>query len=332
MFKDNEITDLLIVSNGRLGPSAQSYVDAIPQLSHQTYDDLRNSLIDFRSYLAGYKDKFINDDVFHYYVDLKGRMWSSPNTGTPSDARKAGDDLLSLILAEMRNPSLPLVVLGAYGVGKTTLAKKLFLELMGAWERNPAEPIPIYISLDRMMREQSLDGLLGAMFTSTAPSPGYSFDLFCTMNEKGHVVPILDGLDEMRHKLSWDAFQYNLEQISILTSRNPRSVLLGRPSAFMDQQEYDWAIHGKSTRPSVFSLRPRTSYREAFIDPLSPEQIAVVINTFCWWRYPAPSQIARRATAVLADEKDTKIHDLARRPVQLMIAVGPIRWTGIRVS
>jgi hypothetical protein len=161
LFAPTTITDLLIVSNGRLAPSAQSYVDSVPNLSYQTFIDLRNSLIDLNSYLYGFKERFMSDTTFNYYIDMEATRLEDDATPRPSrDAR-------SLLLARITEAKKPIIVFGAYGIGKTTLAKKLFLDLLLSREADERRPTPIYFSLDRMTMEQSLEGLLGQQCLAT---------------------------------------------------------------------------------------------------------------------------------------------------------------------
>jgi NACHT domain/Restriction endonuclease len=318
-FRANDITDLLIISNGQLAPSAQSYIDSIPQLSHMSIAELRNSLIDLRGYLGGLKTRFLAEDVLKYYVESHGYR-RDPKTGaitqTPNDTDK---NLIALVHRHFAQPSLPLVVLGEYGLGKTTLAKQLFLSLLATWESDPASPIPIYISLDRMMREQSLEGLLGTIFTSVAPSEGYNFDLFRSLSDLGHLALIFDGIDEMRHKLSWEEFEYNLDQLALLTARNSRSILLGRPTAFMDQREYEAALYARPLHRPTFEIRSRVRYQEIFIDPFTQNQIELFVTKFCAWKYQGQPQLTKRILTLLAKRENARINDITKRPVQLMM-------------
>lgn len=319
LFKSGEITDLLIVANAELGPSARSYVEELPHVSYMTEEGLRNSIIDFRGYLAGLKARFTSNPVYNYFVEPHGGVLKRPGEfveSTPSDDHP---HLRSLILQRLEAANHPLVVLGAYGIGKTTLAETLFLDLIRQWERQPNSPIPIYISLDQMRKEQTLEGLLGALFTSTAPAPGYNFDLFRRMNSLGHFTIILDGLDEMRHKLSREEFLFNVDQLAILSDANPRTVLLGRPSAFMGEDEYEYVVHGRTLRPTGFILGRHKAYEELYVAELTLEQVEAFATAFCRWRYPKEPRTTHKVMAMLARHENRILADVARRPVQLMM-------------
>ncbi len=136
------LTDLLIVSNNRLAPSAQSYVDSHSQLSFQTEGDLRNSIIDFRPYLVGLRARFQAEDVRHYYLPPQGKLLDPQGQDVLVTGKGDWTDLEELILDRLDREDGPLVVLGAYGIGKSTLARALFLKLHDRWQREPAQAYP----------------------------------------------------------------------------------------------------------------------------------------------------------------------------------------------
>lgn len=318
LFRTNEITDLLVVSNKRLSPGAQSYLDAIPELSYQTESDLRNSIINFGSYLTGLKSRFEADPVRNYYISPQGSLLDQEGKVISHTPAAACADLHDLLISMLDQRKGPLAVLGAYGIGKTTLARQLFLTLLNRWERDPGHPIPIYISLDQMQREQSLEGMLGSIFTSISPAAGYNFDIFCSLNEQGHLVLLLDGIDEMRHKLNKEEFLYNVDQLALLSNANRRTVLLGRPSAFMDEEEYHYVVHGKPLSETV-SLSQRGGFSELQISMLSSGQIAAFVDRFCSWRYPTQTRLPQRVLKVINQDGGANMDDISRRPIQLMM-------------
>lgn len=218
---DRIVDRILVVSKMPLSPTARTYVDSIDCLSYMTENDLVDSLIDFRGYLFALKSSFESDSALGLYV--RPRVLVKDSALPNSSSR----DLMSVVNNLILEQEKPIAILGAYGIGKTTFAKQLFLDAYANWERDTSMPIPIYISLDRMAREQTLDGLLGTLFSKISNARGYNFETFCALNRMRRFLLILDGLDEMRHKLGWEEFQYNLDQLAILTAANPKSVLLG---------------------------------------------------------------------------------------------------------
>ncbi|MEV0235606.1 NACHT domain-containing protein [Nonomuraea sp. NPDC050786] len=93
-----------------------------------------------------------------------------------------------------------LVILGAPGTGKTTLAVQLVLELLRT--REPEEPIPVLLSAarwdDRVHRR--LQDWLAASLAMDYPAlraEGLGVDMPETLVSRGEVLPVIDGLDEL---------------------------------------------------------------------------------------------------------------------------------------
>jgi hypothetical protein len=126
----------------------------------------------------------------------------------------------------------------------------------------------------------------------------------------------------MRHMLSWDDFLYNLEQLSILVQPNPKTVLLGRPTAFMEQAEFDVAIRGSTRRPDLLHLSSGSlaAYREFEISPLNETQIMLFIDKFFVWKEWTTKSHSYEKTKVhnlIFSKMSPHIMDIAKRPVQL---------------
>jgi hypothetical protein len=91
-----------------------------------------------------------------------------------------------------------LVILGGPGSGKTTLAVQLLLELLAT--PRAGDPIPVLFSLaswDPTERPQ-LHGWLAERLATDYPSlQAFGPDVARALAEQGHILPILDGLDEL---------------------------------------------------------------------------------------------------------------------------------------
>jgi hypothetical protein len=91
-----------------------------------------------------------------------------------------------------------LVILGGPGSGKTTLAVQLLLELLAT--RQPGEPIPVLVSLAGWdpTDEPRLHTWLAARLAEDYPSlSAFGPTTARALAEQGHLLPILDGLDEL---------------------------------------------------------------------------------------------------------------------------------------
>jgi hypothetical protein len=98
------------------------------------------------------------------------------------------------------------------------------------------------------------------------------------------------------------------------------SVLFGRPTAFMSEEEYRWAVHGQQSMDQRgLSLGTRSGYEEIELEPLDRTRIELFIDKFCRWKYPTDEDLPRRATHLLIETNNRRLQDIAQRPVQLMM-------------
>jgi hypothetical protein len=118
-----------------------------------------------------------------------------------------------------------LVILGDAGTGKTTLAVQLLLELLAT--RKECEPVPVLLSLagwDPAEQPRLHDWLAERLADDYPGLPAFGPDVARALSEQGHILPILDGLDELppaRQPNVINALNASLTDIDqlVLTSR-----------------------------------------------------------------------------------------------------------------
>jgi nucleoside phosphorylase len=102
--------------------------------------------------------------------------------------------------AFLRLPSGRLVVIGPPGAGKTTLVTRLLLDLIG--DSASSAPVPVLLSLSSWDPGQCglhawLAGRLTTEHAALGADAGDGRSIAQALIEAGHVMPVLDGLDEM---------------------------------------------------------------------------------------------------------------------------------------
>ncbi len=91
-----------------------------------------------------------------------------------------------------------LVITGGPGSGKTTLAVQLLLQL--ADDRRPEEPVPVLSTIagwDTTAHPRLHDWLAARLVQDYPALTAFGPDAARTLVDRGHILPILDGLDEL---------------------------------------------------------------------------------------------------------------------------------------
>lgn len=314
LFESYLIDELLIVTLNGLTPSAYAMIDGKRNVSHQTLSELTSSVMDFQSYLCGLIESHKRSDVPIYYF--------RPRT------ESAADDLEQVVRAWIAgDDARPMAILGGYGMGKTVFAEHLCAVLAEEAINNPAARVPILIRLGEVSSEQSLDGLLARTLTNASPVRNFTLEAFMTLNAEGHFVVVLDGFDEMKHTMTWEEFKYNFSQFNRLVRARSRVLLLGRPTAFLNDEEQRFALHGIRSHAGIeIAESGWPDYVEVTIAPMVEDQVKAFLRPYLRLAIErsggrAVPQTERSRDAwvekKIKDLSGEHLADLAARPVQL---------------
>ena len=323
LLDSNECQEVLVVTKLGLTPSAKAMVEASHTLSHLTLSELEAGVIDFSTYLNHIEEQIAEDGLSSYYVNSK--------CGD-------GKDLEEFVTAWIRKGNRPLAVIGGYGIGKTSFARHFAARLARDARADPSNRIPIILRLTDISAEQSLEGLLGRTLTTKHLVKNYAFESFMTLNSRGRFVVFLDGFDEMKHTLTWDQFCFNMSELNRLVAGDSRVILLGRPTAFLSDDEQLHVLHGvRKLGGERFRDPSWPDYYEVVVQPFDRKQVNLFLDryaAFLTTREEADSEkrvkynakeIARRIKKLPAE----KLADLATRPVQLRILAEVLpQWDG----
>jgi hypothetical protein len=305
---------VLIVASQELGAVAREYVEECG-FAFRTLRQLQTRLLDFRQYLTSLRSVFTEKGLDRYYI--------RPMTTEGADL----EDYIESWIASPANQ--PIAILGGYGMGKTSFARRLAHVLAVRALEHATCRIPILIPLSEISNEQTLEGLLGKLLAAQNIVPGYHFKLFMELNRLGRFVIILDGFDEMKHTISWAEFKHNFTELNRLNVAGGKLLLLGRPSALLSDAEESFVIHGRNRLFKYHQHLPgMTSYRQLPLHEFSGIQLMEFIRRYAGFLAEADARLRYSDTEkddidarIKSIHNDPEMIDLASRPVQAKMLV-----------
>ncbi|MFI5916896.1 NACHT domain-containing protein [Dactylosporangium sp. NPDC051541] len=308
----HEGTGLIVTDEIAKESLPSAYADA--RLSVQSIRELLSNAMDFTSYLNALTVAFKEspDGIAQYYVP--------PQTTSKLDLNRLIERWIESRESEPDDlpGGRPVAILGAYGIGKSSFATFLAATAAQRALKEPLARKPVLIKLGDVAGEQSLEGLLGKHFTATNPVSGYRFDIFQSLNASGGLLVILDGFDEMKQLLSWREFKYNLGQLNRLCSGNAKVVLLGRPTAFENDEQHRYALHGiKPTPVGHINEQGWPDYTEVEIAPLQRDRMMQFLTRYLGFRNSRIASDASAMEVLWQKVNSPQLRDISRRPVQL---------------
>ena len=318
LYDTNLVDEILVVTTRGLSPSARTFASTARGLSHLTFVELQNCVIDFTAHISATIAQVSEDGLDSYYVPPKIR---------------GDEDLEQLLTTWILSGERPLAILGGYGMGKTSFARHMAAALARKASSDPSARIPIIIKLADISAEQSLEGLLGRVLATTGSVRNYTFEAFMELNRRGRFVTFLDGFDEMKHTLVWDQFRFNFRQLNRLVEGSARVVVLGRPTAFLSDNEHQFILHGIRRSGTTDIRDPEwPDYEEVELRPFSPAQVTSFLRRYAEHLRRSRRALDFRAEVVaekLNDLPPERLADLATRPVQLKILSEVLpQWRG----
>ncbi|MBU7572618.1 MAG: NACHT domain-containing protein [Hydrogenophaga sp.] len=223
MRDKGRVDRMLIVSSCGVSTDAQEFIDDWRHASHQTYDELAESVFGLRPYITHLAELRPTEQT--EYVEARLEGFSDPAIAVVEDW-----------LQNDGGPSR--AILGGYGQGKSSFARRLAAHFARINLQDPTARIPILLRLGEIVHETQLEGLFGKEFTSRFPCVGYQYPTLEYLNKQGRLFIILDGFDEMKHAMTAADFLNNFREFNKLLVGKAKVLLLGRPNALpSDERE-----------------------------------------------------------------------------------------------
>lgn len=269
LLNSSEADELLIVSQHQIrSAAAKAFLRDTPKVSHLSFNEFQESILAFEDYLRAYVGKHEANGLEEYYV---------------SPLMKNGGNLVRHLQDWLTdNGADPLAIIAGYGMGKTSLAEHITYDLAKRFLSGESCRVPILTRLGMISREQSIEGLVGSVLAGRDPFVRrYSYPIFSRLNAIGRFLVLLDGFDEMKHMMTYSDFVANFDELNKLAEGAAKIILLGRPTAFISENERESVLRG--TRP-IGSTRVRQVgapvYQEINLQPFTAEQLGDFIAAY----------------------------------------------------
>ena len=134
LLEANDIDQIVLVTRKGISPTAEAYSGKTRRFVHVTYLSLLNSLLDLSAYVHGMISQFSSGGLDRYYVPQRCEH--------ASEALIAKTDIAENTVMEwvLSDDFRPIAILAGYGMGKTTLARRLaFLLASEHLQESPQE-------------------------------------------------------------------------------------------------------------------------------------------------------------------------------------------------
>lgn len=275
-----------LISKGPLSPDGRAAVNAKRGLKAFTFAEFQRRLLGLDNYLRDLSGRYENDQIANWYVPLHS------DDGAPLEG------LVRAWIEERE--ALPLAIIAGYGKGKSTFAQTMAAQLAVEALDDQHKRAPILIPLGEIMDEQSLEGLLGKVFTSTSGVVNYNFALFERLNQAGRFVLFFDGFDEMKHGMTLEKFDSMIRQLLRLDKGDAKLIVLGRDTAFHDQYEFRAIIEGRQRTSGGFEV-PTSDRRE--FRPINIRDFTIAeARDFVGGFFPSLAREANKGVRRIADD------------------------------
>ena len=132
MLLRREVDRVLIVTRNGISTDGQEFLDSLMGFSHKTYEQLAESLVGLRGYIDHLAHLRPTDDTVYIEARLDGE--DGPALGTVEDWVLHGTEQ-------------GLAILGGYGQGKTSFARRVAAHYATRHLNDPTERMPILLRL-----------------------------------------------------------------------------------------------------------------------------------------------------------------------------------------
>jgi MinD-like ATPase involved in chromosome partitioning or flagellar assembly len=205
----------------------------------KTYNELLSELMDFDYYLTDLIHQFEGSPLEYLYVEQdfipEGKM------------EKVNS--FQFIEQWLKYPDRKLfALLGDYGTGKTSFARKLAYKMAVNYKKAPGEVrLPFLVDLYQCRNTSSLQSLILEQLKNAQVEP-VNAEIFLKLLAEGKILLIFDAFDEMTHVSNAEITLNNFRQLNQAVIGEAKVILTSRTHYLRDNDEADNIIKKQGSR------------------------------------------------------------------------------------
>ncbi len=239
------------------------------------FSDLSRSLIDFTTYTKILVEDFKNSELARVYIEPCLRPEEK------EDSEAAGSFLDRWL---NRPEARQITLLGDYGTGKTSLARKLAHDLGEKHLKDPTQPVPVLVNLREARSSLGLENLVIHHLQAHGIDRA-SFKAFRHLLEQGFIVLIFDGFDELVTRTNARLTLENLRELNRAVMGKAKVLLTCRTHYFRDTEEEKTFI-GTDQKPGLSKgstdlyreISNRPDFKIVYLQEFSEDQVKEYFN------------------------------------------------------
>lgn len=304
-------------------PAAVKRFNELNRLILRMIDDQQKKSFDFQAerYVLRLRDEFQKEFLENnLYIELNGetrikkKRGNLQNLNTEASFDDEGKEKLNNTYDII--PHVPLdsficnwikekgqslmIILGAYGTGKTTFCRYIAHQFAKNALKNPNNRLPLYFQLHNF--EKNIESFI-VNELSKAGINDIDYSNFLKRMGNGEFILILDGFDEMTQNIDSDEKRKNFDKIKKILTHSPAGKII-----LTTREEY---FQSTADMNAVFNTKDNLDCRCVYLSPFDDIQIQQFLKTHTKNPYYYFEQI----------KKTFELYDLAKRPVLIKLIV-----------
>lgn len=264
------------VSDRRVPPSARAFAEANPSVRPFSLADFVSQI--FGPYFDNMRRLVEESDIPKYYVDLAcyRRVLNVTGQEIGYDHYEVIDTYVDDWL-QARDAN-HLSIFGEFGSGKTWFCRHYAYRQLERYLADPVhERLPILVTLRDYIKQVEVGSFIRKLFDEQGVQLGGSLEALEELNQRGKLLLIFDGFDEMALKVDYQLMVDYFWELAKVVVPGSKALLTCRTGYFRYATEAEKVMGGEERGCKMIVIQP-PQFQVIYLKPFSFNQIQEVIT------------------------------------------------------